>query len=47
MFEKNKSPLHPFPGSKSRDAFSYVLGGYHWVKKCWNRIARCPERLRT
>ena len=44
--KKKQSPLHSFPGSKSRDEF-WLLGGYRWVEKCWKRITSGPERLRT
>ena len=33
-----------FSASKSSDTF-WLFGGYHWVEKCWNRIANCLERL--
>ena len=42
--KKNKSPVRSFPGSKSKDAFELLFGGYHWIEKRW---AKCPQRLRT
>ena len=46
MKKMNKSKLQPFSGSRSSDAFQ-PLRGYLSVEKCWNRIAKCPETLRT
>ena len=42
----NKSKVQPFSGSKSSDAFQ-PLRGYCLVEKRQNRIAKCPEWLRT
>ena len=42
----DKWTIRPLSVSKSIDVF-YLLGGYRWVDKHWNRIARGPERYRT
>ena len=42
----DKSTIRPLSVTKSRDV-SYILGEYRWVDKCWNRMARGPERYRA